>query len=180
MSAALWAPDTDSACLHQCLFILAIAQSGCQLHGPSIWDDGARLLDKATLFQWVVVVLFWARGKKKMKMSIPNGAVDGKTENCIYIEILNISLFRSLMPVRGQQKWQEWMPTRGLIVARFSQNKLHPLNFFYLLLTSADCDLVLTLFFATCANMQARQTPCGDFCKLKRPESSIIPRFLVD
>lgn len=63
--------DTDFPCLHQCLFIFAIAQSGCQLHAPSIWDDGGSRWTKHP-FQHIMPELLSAR---KNKCTRPNSAV---------------------------------------------------------------------------------------------------------
>lgn len=139
-----------------------------------------RLLDKASLFQRALV-LFWARDGGK------NESVNSKTAlltwegkfHSYWIPKHGLVLDRDGSG-KGSAEMTRSDTNSGLNCSAVFENKLHRLNLFFLPLPSVDCVLVLIFFFATCANMQARQTPCGDFCQLKKPDSSIIPRFLVD
>lgn len=118
---------------------------------------------------------------KKMKVSIPKQRCWREKEklHSYWIPKHGLALERDGAS-EGSVEMTRSDANSGLDCSAVFENKLHRLNLFFLPLPSVNCVLVLILFFATCANMQARQTPCGDFCKSKKPDSSIIPRFLVD
>lgn len=121
---------------------------------------------------------FLSLGEKNWKCQFQNGTVDGRRKHCIHIEFRNIGLFGlfwgRMMRTKGQQRWHEVMVVTDWSTFFFFFAKQIALSAF-VLSPSPLCELCFGLDI-----IFARQMPCSDFWKWKKPDSSIIRRFLVD
>lgn len=107
LSCACFACDVYLPCLHQCLFILAITQSGQQLHAPSIWVDGGRQWPKHSSHHITVALSpdrKWKRPSKQCRWQEINQPV---AVGCV-----NISVWSGwMMTARGQCRSHRVMHT---------------------------------------------------------------------
>ena len=120
---ACFVRDIDLPCPQQCLFILAITQSGHQLHAPSIWVDGGSRWTKHS-FPHITVALSSARKwKQPSKRRCWRGINQPVTAGCVNIG-LGVCVWSGwMMTATGQCRFYRVMHRWGQMVAN-GWNKL--------------------------------------------------------
>lgn len=120
--------DIDLPCPQQCLFILAITQSGHQLHAPSIWVDGGSRWTKHS-FPHITVALSSARKwKQPSKRRCWRGINQPVAAGCVNIGVclvcVRVCVWSGwMMTATGQCRFYRVMHRWGQMVAN-GWNKL--------------------------------------------------------
>lgn len=110
-SLACYMRDIDLPCPQHCLFILAISQSGHQLHAPSIWVDGGSLWTKHSFHHITVALssaLKWKQPSKQCRWREINQPI---AVGCVNIAVWSgwmMTAWGQCRSYRVMHRWSRW------------------------------------------------------------------------